>query len=34
MQFGIGVVNGFVFGLGMILAAFVMRFVFHIGFCG
>ncbi len=34
MQFGIGIVNGFVFGVGMIAAAFVMRFVFHVGFCG
>lgn len=28
------VVNGFLFGIGLIVAAFVMKFVFHIGFCG
>ena len=34
MQFGIQALNGFFFGLGLILVAFVMKFVFQIGFCG
>ncbi len=34
MQFGISLVNGFTFGIGMILAAAVCRVVLHIGFCG
>ncbi len=33
MQFGVSVLNGFTFGLGMIIAAFVMRWIFHVGFC-
>lgn len=28
------IVNGFCFGTGMIVAAFVMKFIFHVGFCG
>lgn len=28
------VVDGFAFGVGLIIAAFVMEWVFHIGFCG
>lgn len=26
-------VSGFCFGVGLIVASFVMRFVFHVGFC-
>lgn len=33
-QAGMTVVNGFLFGSGMIVASFVMKFIFHIGFCG
>lgn len=33
MQFGISVVNGLCFGIGMILAAAVMK-LWHLGFCG
>jgi len=33
MQQGLQVLNGFCFGLGLIVAAFVMRFIFHVGFC-
>lgn len=28
------VVNGFLFGIGLIVAAFVMKWIFHVGFCG
>ncbi len=31
---GLSVTNGFCFGVGMIVAAFVMKYFFHIGFCG
>lgn len=34
MNFAVQVANGFCFGLGMIIASFVMKFVFHVGFCG
>lgn len=34
MQFGISVVSGFCFGVGLIVAAFVMQTLFHVGFCG
>lgn len=34
MQYGLTVVQGFLFGIGMIVAAFVMKWVFHVGFCG
>ncbi len=34
MAFGITAVNGFLFGIGMIVAAFVMKWIFHVGFCG
>ena len=34
MTFGIQVINGFLFGLGLIIVAFVMKYLFHIGFCG
>jgi uncharacterized membrane protein (DUF485 family) len=27
------IVNGFLFGIGMIIAAFVMNWIFKIGFC-
>lgn len=33
MNYGIQVINGFCFGLGLILIAFVMNYVFHVGFC-
>jgi hypothetical protein len=31
---GMQVVNGFLFGSGLILAAVAFRLVFHVGFCG
>jgi len=31
---GIAVVNGFCFGTGMIIAAFLCKALLHIGFCG
>jgi hypothetical protein len=31
---GVQVVSGFCFGSGLIIAAFVFHFVFHVGFCG
>ncbi len=34
MNFGIQVVNGFCFGAGLILVAFLMKALLHIGFCG
>lgn len=34
MNFGITVVNGFCFGVGLIVAALVMKVLFHIGLCG
>jgi hypothetical protein len=34
MNFGITALNGFLFGFGMIIAAFLMRSLLHIGFCG
>lgn len=34
MNFGITVVNGLCFGVGMIIAAFLMKALLHIGFCG
>ena len=34
MQFLVSVGSGFCFGVGMILASFVMKFIFHVGFCG
>lgn len=33
MNYAIGVVQGFFFGIGMILAAVVMH-LWHVGFCG
>lgn len=34
MNAGIQVVNGFLWGSGMILAAVVFKLLFHVGFCG
>ncbi len=34
MQFGITLVNGFVFAVGFIIAAFVMKFLFHVSIMG
>lgn len=31
---GMQIVNGFLFGSGLIIASFVFKFIFHIGFCG
>lgn len=33
MQYGIQVINGFCLGVGLIVAALVMKLLFHIGFC-
>ena len=34
MNYGLTVVNGFLFGSGMILAAMFFKAVLHAGFCG
>ena len=34
MATAMSVVNGFCFGVGMILAAAAMRVILHVGFCG
>jgi hypothetical protein len=34
MNFGIQVVNGFLFGVGIILAAAFMKIALHLGVCG
>lgn len=34
MQFGVSVVNGFCFGVGIVLAATFMRVALHLGVCG
>lgn len=34
MNYGIQVINGFLLGTGMIIAAFVFKSLWHIGFCG
>jgi hypothetical protein len=34
MNFGIGVLNGLCFGVGMILAAVLMKALVNVGFCG
>jgi len=34
MQTGMSVVQGFLFGSGLILAAMLFRAVLHTGFCG
>ena len=31
---GMGIVNGFCFGSGLILAALVFKLLFHVGLCG
>lgn len=33
MNFAISVASGFCTGIGLILAALVMRLLFHVGFC-
>ncbi len=33
MNSAMQIVNGFLFGSGLIIAAFVFKFIFHIGFC-
>ncbi len=33
-NFGLSVVNDLCFGIGMIVAAFLMKSLLHIGFCG
>jgi hypothetical protein len=34
MNFGIQVINGFLMGIGLIVAAFLMKALLHIGWCG
>ncbi len=34
MNTGLQIVNGLLFGCGLILAAFLMKALLHIGFCG
>jgi hypothetical protein len=34
MNYGIQVVNGFLMGTGLILAAIVFKTLWHVGFCG
>lgn len=34
MNMGLQIVNGFLFGVGLILASAAMKVVFHMGFCG
>ncbi len=34
MNYAIAVVNGFCFGVGLVLAAAAMRVAFHLGLCG
>lgn len=34
MNYGLQLVNGFLLGVGLVLAAAAMRVVFHMGFCG
>lgn len=34
MNFGLNFVNGILFGAGLIIAAFLMKALLHIGFCG
>ena len=34
MNYGLTAVNGFLFGIGLIIAAFLMKALLHIGFCG
>lgn len=34
MNYAIGIVNGFCFGVGLLIAAAAMRVAFHISMCG
>lgn len=34
MNLGLGLINGVLFGTGMILAAFLCKALLNIGFCG
>lgn len=34
MNYAIQIVNGFLFGVGLVLAASAMRVAFHLGICG
>jgi hypothetical protein len=34
MNYGLQVINGFLWGTGLIIAAFVFKYVFHTGLCG
>lgn len=34
MQFGVNILSGFCWGIGMIIATFLMKSLLHIGFCG
>lgn len=34
MNAGMAIIGGFCLGVGVTVAAFVMKFVFHIGLCG
>lgn len=34
MNAGVTVVNGFLFGTGLIIAAVCFKLLFHVGFCG
>jgi hypothetical protein len=34
MSFGLKVAEGFCFGSGLIMAAFLLKALLHIGFCG
>lgn len=34
MNFAMTTVSGFCFGVGLIVAAFLMKALLHIGFCG
>lgn len=34
MNFGLAAINGFLFGIGLIIAAFLMKALLKIGFCG
>ncbi len=34
MEFGRSIINGFCFGVGMVLAAAFLKATLHIGFCG
>lgn len=34
MQFGTSIINGFAFGIGIVLATAAMKLVFHMSICG